>query len=60
MRNVLDESVPYGKDDTGNLEMKKVGKTEKRKMKSHDEILGTRSSGFRPGCQGFRSEILLP
>jgi seryl-tRNA synthetase len=39
MPNVLDVSVPYGKDDAGNLEIRKEGKVEKRKMKTHDEIL---------------------
>lgn len=39
MPNTLDESVPHGKDDTGNVEIRKVGAAKKKTMKSHDEIL---------------------
>lgn len=39
--NVLHESVPYGKDDSGNVEGKKVGKIPKIKfeLKSHGELV---------------------
>lgn len=37
--NILHDSVPYGEDDSGNLEVKKVGETKKRKIPDHEEIL---------------------
>ena len=39
MPNVLDESVPYGKDETGNVEIRKAGAVKKRSIPSHIEIL---------------------
>ena len=39
MPNILDESVPYGKGEEENVEVKRVGKTERRKTPSHEEIL---------------------
>jgi len=39
MPNTLDASVPQGKDETGNREVRKVGEARKKAMKSHDEIL---------------------
>lgn len=39
MPNILHKSVPYGKDETENVEIKKVGSAKKKSMKSHDEIL---------------------
>jgi len=40
--NILDKSVPVGKDDTNNVEIRKVGKTPKFafKAKNHVEIAG--------------------
>jgi len=39
--NILHESVPYGKDDSENVEIKKWGKTKKPafKLKTHSEII---------------------
>ena len=40
MPNILHESVPYGKNDEENIEMKKWGEQKNKKNgKSHDEIL---------------------
>lgn len=40
MPNILHESVPYGKNDEGNVEVKKWGEQKNKKNgKSHDEIL---------------------
>lgn len=39
MPNTLHESVPYGKDDSENVEIKRVGEGKPRKLPSHDEIL---------------------
>ncbi|MCL4365232.1 serine--tRNA ligase [Candidatus Marsarchaeota archaeon] len=40
MPNTLQESVPYGKDDTENIEIKKVGKIPERKPSmGHEEAL---------------------
>ncbi len=39
MPNTLHESVPYGKDDSENVEIKRVGEGIARKLPSHDEIL---------------------
>ncbi len=39
MPNTLESSVPYGKDDAGNIEIKKVGNITKREMPTHIEIL---------------------
>jgi seryl-tRNA synthetase len=37
--NVLHESVPYGKDDTENAEIRKWGEPSRRKIPGHAEIL---------------------
>lgn len=39
--NILHKSVPYGKDDSENVEVKKVGKTKKPafELKTHTEII---------------------
>ena len=37
--NSIDITVPIGKDDSENVEIRRYGKAEKREMKSHDEIL---------------------
>ena len=37
--NSIDSSVPKGKDDSENVEIRRVGRMEKKTMKSHDEIL---------------------
>ncbi|MEM0202206.1 MAG: hypothetical protein QXR73_03445, partial [Candidatus Micrarchaeaceae archaeon] len=37
--NVLHGSVPYGKDSSGNVEIKKWGKIAKRSIPGHDELL---------------------
>ena len=39
MPNILHESVPYGKDDSENVEIRKWGDTEKRISKTHEEVL---------------------
>ncbi|MEM0200915.1 MAG: serine--tRNA ligase [Candidatus Micrarchaeaceae archaeon] len=39
MPNILDESVPYGKDDAENIELKRFGNIKKHEMPSHTEIL---------------------
>ncbi len=37
--NILHDSVPYGEDDSGNLELRKVGEAKKKKIPDHEEIL---------------------
>ncbi|MGC8669637.1 MAG: serine--tRNA ligase [Candidatus Micrarchaeia archaeon] len=37
--NVLHETVPYGKDSSENIEIKKWGEPVRRSIKGHDEIL---------------------
>ena len=37
--NILHESVPYGKDSSENVEIKRWGKPKQRKVPSHDELL---------------------
>ena len=37
--NILHESVPYGKDDSENVEIRKWGEPRKRQIPSHAEIL---------------------
>jgi seryl-tRNA synthetase len=37
--NILHDSVPYGEDDSGNLEVKRVGNARKRRIPDHEEIL---------------------
>ncbi len=39
MPNVLDKSVPYGKDDSENVEIRKWGEIRRKTSKSHEEIL---------------------
>ncbi len=39
MPNTLEDSVPYGKDDTENIEIKRVGNIKKKQMPTHSEIL---------------------
>ncbi len=39
MPNVLDESVPYGKDDTQNVEIRTVGTPKPKKNVGHEEAL---------------------
>ena len=39
MPNTLDDDVPYGKDDTENVEVRRQGTIRKRKMQDHAEIL---------------------
>ena len=39
MPNTLSDSVPYGKDDTENVEIKKVGNIKKKEIPTHSEIL---------------------
>ncbi len=39
MPNILDESVPYGKDDTENIELKRTQGIKKKEMSSDSEIL---------------------
>lgn len=39
MPNILDAEVPYGKDESENVEIRRVGKAEKRALPSHEEIL---------------------
>ncbi|MGC8586526.1 MAG: serine--tRNA ligase [Candidatus Micrarchaeia archaeon] len=37
--NILHESVPYGKDSSENVEIKRWGEPKQRKVPSHDELL---------------------
>ncbi|MGC8710580.1 MAG: serine--tRNA ligase [Candidatus Micrarchaeia archaeon] len=39
MPNILHESVPYGKDDSENAEVKRVGEAKPRDLPGHEEIL---------------------
>ncbi len=39
MPNILHESVPYGRDETQNVEVRKVGKPNPKKGAGHEEIL---------------------
>ncbi|MGC8479364.1 MAG: serine--tRNA ligase [Candidatus Micrarchaeia archaeon] len=39
MPNILDSTVPYGKDDSENLEIKRVGQMKKKNIPPHSEIL---------------------
>ncbi len=39
MPNILDKSVPYGTDDSQNVELSKWGEAEKRGIPGHEEIL---------------------
>lgn len=39
MPNTLHESVPYGKDETHNVEIRRVGKPTRKSSPSHEEIL---------------------
>jgi seryl-tRNA synthetase len=39
MPNILDRAVPYGADESGNVELKKVGEAKKRMIPGHEEIL---------------------
>ncbi len=39
MPNILDESVPYGKDDSENVEIRKSGEPHAKKRVGHEEIL---------------------
>ena len=39
MPNILHESVPYGKDDSENVEVKRVGEATPKSMPGHEELL---------------------
>lgn len=39
MPNILDKAVPYGADESSNVELKKVGEAKKRSIPGHEEIL---------------------
>ncbi len=58
--NIMHESVPKGKDETENIEIKKVGKIEKKdfKVKNHVDVaegfgLGNFDAGRNNAGQGF-------
>jgi seryl-tRNA synthetase len=39
MPNILHESVPYGMDESGNIELRKHGNAKRREMPGHEEVL---------------------